>query len=104
MELTNYNDKNLFEEGKRVLQTNPTLFQVVNFMEHPVSREFYDRWIKSNEFDTMRYFLWIYEQLEHHTQDLLPIERVALMEQITRSGAVLHELTQYYNTQHQIEN
>jgi len=91
-------NQNLFQEGKRILDANPLLAQVVTFMEHPVSREFYDKWMTSPDFDNMRYVLWIYEQVERETPNLLPIERLGLIQQIIRSGKMLHQLATRYNT------
>jgi hypothetical protein len=86
----------LFKQGQQVYQENSTLKQVVEFMEHPLSRGFYDRWIKSKDADIVLYFMWIYEQLEKSYPDLLPIERLALLQELTRRNEFSSQLLNIY--------
>lgn len=92
-------NNNLFQDGQRISQENPTLKEVVEFMEHPVSRGFYDKWIKSPELENGLFFLWTYEQLEKSYPELLPIERLALLSHLTRNSNYSTKLIESYKNQ-----
>lgn len=96
MDLTIKYDERLFEEGRKVYSEHETFKQIVEFMEHPVSREFYDRWIKSPELDIVLYFLWLYEQIQTKFPDLLPIERLAVMNRLSKDRKASSKLLGIY--------
>lgn len=89
MDIIKYDDKTLFEEGKKVYQEHETFRQIAEFMEHPISRAFYDKWIKSPDLNSVLYFLWLYEQIQKKFPNLLPIQRLALMYRISRTNEPL---------------
>ncbi len=72
----------LTEFGKDIYAENPFFSKLAEFMEHPLSREFYQEYCSSQRIDSTLFFLWMYEQIEHKQPTLEPYQKIAILNHI----------------------
>ena len=98
MELSTYlTDESLVDYGKQIYQTNDTFRRVAEFMEHPMSREFYNECLNKPNIESTLFFLWLYDQVEQHNPDLMPYEKLALAHKAMHERTIRQKIFNRYS-------
>lgn len=91
--------------GKQVYRTNSFLGNLAEFMENPLSREFYNYYMNSERIDTTLFFLWLYHQIELEKPTLLPYEKLAILHQILHTTELRHiAFDRYHHSKQKLIN
>lgn len=90
-------DTFLTSAGIQVYQNNSFLGTLAEFMEHPLSREFYDKYMTHERLDTTLFFLWLYRQIEKEEPSLLPHKKLAILHHILHTSELRHAAFDLYH-------
>ncbi len=65
-------------DGMAIAQSNPTIKDIAIFMENPVVKEFYKKYLVNSDKDSILFMLWIYHLIDN-IGELSPYEKMALL-------------------------
>ncbi len=86
------------QDGINVYNSNPIFQDIGNFMEHPLTRDFYTRYMgNKQEQDSILYLLWVYRQIEKNIPSATPYEKLAILEKCIKTGEIRQQLCQTYS-------
>lgn len=69
----------LQEEGDSIYTSIPLFRHIVEFMENPLTRQFYNEYLNPVTLRSTMMCLWLYEEIEHRFPVSTPQERIVLL-------------------------
>jgi hypothetical protein len=90
-----YEDLN--QIGQHIYKNNKFLSELSEFMEHPLSKQFCKKYLNFTNSDTTLFFVWLYRQIEHQKPDLMPFEKLAIVEMIMSNSEMRHKAFDTYH-------
>lgn len=95
MELKEYK-RDLEQYGKTVYQSNPDFQMIAEFMEHPLSRQFYNEFLKRGSLESTLFFLWLYSQIEECYPGIQPYEKLGMVSICMKNKKLRDHIYQCY--------
>lgn len=94
----------LNEMGQDIYQSNPFFNKLAEFMEHPLTREFYDEYCSEKRVDSTLFFLWMYKQIELKDSSLQPYQKIAILNHVIHTKHLREKVfDEYFKTQKQYQ-
>ena len=96
---TSINNLSLEDSGKHLYQSNPMFKDIANFMEHPLYKDFYKKYLNQQNISVTLFFLWFYSEIEKKYSNLKPYETLGLLITMFRDSKIRPILFEkYYKT------
>jgi hypothetical protein len=106
MSIININDSllsQLEEDGKRIYKRNPTFASIATFMEHPVSRDFFEKYMMNKrELESMLFLLSLYYRIDSYIgedkETLNAYHKLSILNKMIRDSDLRPQLVQQYQS------
>ena len=69
---------------------------IAEFMEHPMTRSFYETCLAPESVDSTLLFLWLYANIEKHAPEHTPYEKLGMLYRIISHPELRYEALQEY--------
>lgn len=76
--------------GMKIYQNNLFLGEIAEFMEHPLCRTFYEKYLTRDRIDSTMFFLWLYQQIDKEDSSLDPYKKLAILHHVMHTTELRH--------------
>jgi hemerythrin superfamily protein len=93
--LTKIKIDNLEDDGKVIYHNNEVIKDLANVMEHPLSRDFFNKYFKNwADAEAMIMFMKTYERIEELGDDLTPFAKISILDKTLNRSDTRQLITQ----------
>jgi hypothetical protein len=78
-------------------ESNPTLDDIGNFMENPLCKDFYKKYLATCEKDSILFLMWVYDMIDRDVDGITKDEKMTLLSKCIKNADIRRYLIELKN-------